>query len=1215
MSDEVAACSEIMERLFYRLDGPYRGYTPIGTPDVVVPGMLFRAVMHREGDAGDRREVTVFRGIQGFASELWERSARTLIRLRSLRHPGLPVIRDAKTVRELQVAFTMTEQQGTPVDPAWLGSWAREHPVRAFEQFTVLLDALRQLHGARILHRGLTPGAFRRQQTGLTGADEQFSLAGFEMSMLIGNLVRRVARTDISEVRDTVRAVYLATQPSDGAPGLITRARHICYLPPETHEFLFEGSAHSRRDWESTDVFGLGMFGWELFCGPLAETLSGEFGLVAEASEGPATVKALAGLHGAMRDHLRQKDELPKAVREAVLHMIDHRPDGRRTTFDLAVDLENAWDTVKSSWETWDGRPYQVAVMPKRSVETMYENRSWLAYSPDTPLGRDELLRFMHRELSEASLVRSLNGARGYATGPDDKLAGAEWVLIGRRAVWFCEFIRDTDGDPKDEILLVKYFTEHELASELYEAMPRRRIPEIKVMSFHDNQSVGHLTATLPNWRLLTDSLSRTGGFNAEDLDFLQTMDFLLKYQRIVMEARVYPYEKVEQDGLWVVVRLDRNREDYWQHRSHLVTAYMSDPARRPRLGDFLKSQDPGSQDSDSQDSDKDQSEVTVELDNRITYPAFGRGRIEAAFEERLDPDTVRLRLHQPTQVSDHGWLRLKDDAGTQAQQRREIKARQALQSLPGLVQTLRSPQAFELTRHRWELPKEVRDNLRGNAQQIIMNILATEPFYALQGPPGSGKTTAVAHAVRLYLEQMRGARVLVSAQSNFALDNLAEALMERMPGELMLREVGKRDGERKVAPAVLKLLIGNVSADLVKQIKDDLDDRLPPPGAAEESDETRLLREWREVLTSARFELTDRIRNGASIVLATTSISALLLQRFRAVDDVFDWVIVEEAAKAWPTEIMIPLVLGTRWTLIGDHRQLGAHRSTDLDAFLRSLEGWEAEEVKAAYQARQDHLKWLGLFKSFFEHAEVSPGDATAALSASAEEGAATGSLDTLFRMHPKIAEPIRRIFYPREPRFREEDGFWASDLQADWGEPKEHGLIRPQDFVGHPLIWVDTEGMPRCRCKPLWSNDGEVELVERIVDLMRPEPEPPGATGKGSLAILTPYHDQQQKLARRGLLAKRVSTVHSFQGREADRVVVSLVRDVYVDDNPRNNVGLLAQEEVINVLLSRAKSLLVLVGNFAHFEEHAGPAWKLVTQVVTSYGYRMHAEELESA
>jgi hypothetical protein len=44
---------------------------------------------------------------------------------------------------------------------------------------------------------------------------------------------------------------------------------------------------------------------------------------------------------------------------------------------------------------------------------------------------------------------------------------------------------------------------------------------------------------------------------------------------------------------------------------------------------------------------------------------------------------------------------------------------------------------------------------------------------------------------------------------------------------------------------------------------------------------------------------------------LATCSVSAQVLDHSRDGAAVFDWVIVEEAAKAWPNELLIPLVQG----------------------------------------------------------------------------------------------------------------------------------------------------------------------------------------------------------------------------------------------------------------------------------------------------------------
>lgn len=56
----------------------------------------------------------------------------------------------------------------------------------------------------------------------------------------------------------------------------------------------------------------------------------------------------------------------------------------------------------------------------------------------------------------------------------------------------------------------------------------------------------------------------------------------------------------------------------------------------------------------------------------------------------------------------------------------------------------------------------------------------------------------------------------------------------------------------------------------------------------------------------------------------------------------------------------------------------------------------------------------------------------------------------------------------------------------------------------------------------------------------------------------------------------AVRVATIDNYQGEEADVVVVSLVRS-----NSRGNVGFLREPERINVVLSRARDGLIMMGN----------------------------------
>ena len=103
--------------------------------------------------------------------------------------------------------------------------------------------------------------------------------------------------------------------------------------------------------------------------------------------------------------------------------------------------------------------------------------------------------------------------------------------------------------------------------------------------------------------------------------------------------------------------------------------------------------------------------------------------------------------------------------------------------------------------------------------------------------------------------------------------------------------------------------------------------------------------------------------------------------------------------------------------------------------------------------------------------------------------------------------------------------------------------------------------------------------------------------------LAVLSPYSKQVRLLDKeleginlqdRGLMPrpglseagkdKLVHTVDSFQGNQADVIVVSLVRNN--SKSAPKGLGFLDRPERLNVLLSRAERLLVIVGCWEFFE-----------------------------
>ena len=101
--------------------------------------------------------------------------------------------------------------------------------------------------------------------------------------------------------------------------------------------------------------------------------------------------------------------------------------------------------------------------------------------------------------------------------------------------------------------------------------------------------------------------------------------------------------------------------------------------------------------------------------------------------------------------------------------------------------------------------------------------------------------------------------------------------------------------------------------------------------------------------------------------------------------------------------------------------------------------------------------------------------------------------------------------------------------------------------------------------------------------------------STIKPSVGVITFYVKQLGELTRiekRGFwnlepknrnfpnLDLRFGTVDRFQGQEKDIIIVSLVRN-----NKEHNVGFAKKPNRVNVAFSRAKKLLIIVGNVDNF------------------------------
>jgi regulator of nonsense transcripts 1 len=155
----------------------------------------------------------------------------------------------------------------------------------------------------------------------------------------------------------------------------------------------------------------------------------------------------------------------------------------------------------------------------------------------------------------------------------------------------------------------------------------------------------------------------------------------------------------------------------------------------------------------------------------------------------------------------------------------------------------------------------------------------------------------------------------------------------------------------------------------------------------------------------------------------------------------------------------------------------------------------------------------------------------------------------------------------------------------------PRRNGMIVPTVFV--PC--GDEEDMSgRMTSK---QNIGQARMVAHIVHLLRSSVErnPPldadqaAELGALKVTVLCPYTAQRQLIENRvQRFGVSCSTVDSFQGRESDIIVFSTVRS-----NPSHEVGFLEDARRLNVMWTRAKKGLIIVGDAETLKEGSA-LWK---------------------
>lgn len=347
------------------------------------------------------------------------------------------------------------------------------------------------------------------------------------------------------------------------------------------------------------------------------------------------------------------------------------------------------------------------------------------------------------------------------------------------------------------------------------------------------------------------------------------------------------------------------------------------------------------------------------------------RHRKETSFHVRkVDQDRYQLLLDR--YPPDGSTLFLPVDLRNLHLQRRALRqlGESPLPHHQGLLRLCEDP-----TKARWPRVSQVSiaddgwrsltDPTRDGTEEqrrFVTKALGAPDFAFLEGPPGSGKTTAICEIVQQLVAM--GKRVLLCASTHVAIDNVLERLLE------------------SDAP-IDAVRIGKIEKVDDKVQRTQLDERV-----------NALVEGWRTQPSLNKYgdaeleEMAERTVIMAANLTCGTTMGIVNHPLFRGRDEDlhiserpittmphWDVLIVDEASKTLIQEFMVPALMATRWIVVGDVRQLPPFADrADIVANLRDLvdendkPAFPSDHQRACLllfrlrrrELRQDGLRWL---------------------------------------------------------------------------------------------------------------------------------------------------------------------------------------------------------------------------------------------------------------
>ncbi|MBQ6512662.1 IGHMBP2 family helicase [Methanobrevibacter sp.] len=538
---------------------------------------------------------------------------------------------------------------------------------------------------------------------------------------------------------------------------------------------------------------------------------------------------------------------------------------------------------------------------------------------------------------------------------------------------------------------------------------------------------------------------------------------------------------------------------------------------------------------------------VLVSTDNPLrsdltgTVTEKGARFIKVAFDKSIPKWALKKKVRLDLYANDVTFRRMEDNLNHLS-----LKGKNALE----YILTDRNPKKNRSVPYIDYIDK----NLNNSQKTAIENALSCENFFLIHGPFGTGKTRTLVELISQ--ETRQNHKVLATAESNAAIDNILERLMENK--KLNLTRLGhpQRVSKKNITYSLAYKVENHELNKKIKKIYKKIDNLIekrksftkPTPqyrrgfgdydilfnaskgkgGRGISPEKMKSMAQWIEYnqeideehskIKRIENKMIRNIIEESDVILATNSSAALE----SIAKTKFDVAIIDEASQATIPSILIPIAKAHRFILAGDHKQLPP---TIISNRASELENTLFEELIRKYP----HKSQL---------------------------------LNIQYRMNKLLMK------FPNSE-------FYNNSLKSD----SSVNAINIKDLIGsdydeEALLFMDTSAIENNKENHLKDSKSIINKLEAEIAISVANDYITGGVNEEDIGIISPYADQVKIIQNETPV--EVKTVDGFQGREKEIIIISTVRS-----NDNGNIGFLSDLRRLNVAITRAKRKLIIIGN----------------------------------